>query len=203
MNSIEFQIPLKIPEVGLDKLKRLILDLSGITYSILVLVKSIKLSLIQMLQYSPAVPATSKGDVHVDPITLKQRQGLGIGGVKGTQGAWYVVGKDLDNNVLQVAQGNNHPSLFSNTLWCSSIYWVDGNGPDLPLSCTAKTRYRQADQACTIAQESGGDFRIDFNEAQRAVTPGQSVVFYLGDVCLGGGIIERTDSFIEVNYECA
>jgi len=125
--------------------------------------------------------------------TLGQRQGLGIGGVHGAdEGAWYVVGKDLARNVLLVAQGNNHPDLFSDSLWTSLVYWVDGAGPALPLRCTAKTRYRQVDQDCLVSRESDDRIRVDFDRRQRAVTPGQSVVFYRGEVCLGGGVIEAT-----------
>jgi tRNA-specific 2-thiouridylase len=124
--------------------------------------------------------------------TIGQRQGLGIGGLANHGDApWYVVGKDLENNVLLVAQGNDHPALFKSTLFTQEILWIAGTEPALPLACCAKVRYRQADQACTVRSE-GGVYRVDFEQAQRAVTPGQSVVFYQGERCLGGGIIERT-----------
>ena len=125
--------------------------------------------------------------------TIGQRQGLGIGG-RADAGSepWYVVDKDLDNNRLLVAQGNAHPALFKQALRLGEIHWVAGVAPALPLACQAKTRYRQPDQACTLlACETG--HRVDFTEAQRAITPGQSVVFYLDETCLGGGIIEAAE----------
>ncbi|MEE4144775.1 MAG: tRNA 2-thiouridine(34) synthase MnmA [Halieaceae bacterium] len=124
--------------------------------------------------------------------TIGQRQGLGIGGLANHGDApWYVVEKDLVHNVLLVAQGNDHPALFKSTLFTGEILWIAGSEPDLPLACSAKVRYRQADQPCTVRRE-GGVYRVDFDQPQRAVTPGQSVVFYQGERCLGGGIIERT-----------
>ncbi|MEH6634132.1 MAG: tRNA 2-thiouridine(34) synthase MnmA [Halioglobus sp.] len=124
--------------------------------------------------------------------TIGQRQGLGIGGLSNHSDApWYVVGKDLDNNVLLVAQGNQHPALFKSSLSTGEIYWVAGDAPSLPLTCTAKVRYRQTDQVCTVAAHDSG-YTVDFAEPQRAITPGQSVVFYQGELCLGGGVIERT-----------
>ena len=126
--------------------------------------------------------------------TLGQRQGLGIGGLSNhTEAPWYVVGKDLDSNVLLVAQGNDHPALYASSLETGAIYWVAGSAAQLPLRCAAKVRYRQADQACTVSALPNG-YQVQFDEPQRAVTPGQSVVFYLGERCLGGGIIERTGS---------
>ncbi len=125
--------------------------------------------------------------------TLGQRQGLGIGGRKDSTGEpWFVVGKDLERNVLLVAQGE-HPLLYSTSLEASKLHWTTGHAPALPLRCFAKTRYRQPDQACTISALADGRVRVDFDEPQRAVTPGQSVVFYQGDECLGGGIIESTN----------
>ena len=124
--------------------------------------------------------------------TIGQRQVLGIGGLANhSEAPWYVVGKDLDNNILLVAQGNEHPALFSTRLSASEIYWVAGAAPELPLQCSAKVRYRQADQQCTVSA-SGSAFEVVFEQPQRAVTPGQSVVFYLGERCLGGGVIEST-----------
>jgi tRNA-specific 2-thiouridylase len=123
--------------------------------------------------------------------TLGQRQGLGIGGLSNhSEEPWYVVDKDLDNNRLIVGQGNQHPRLFSNALEVSTIDWVAEQAPTLPMSLMAKTRYRQADQACTLSQTDNG-FLVSFEQPQRAVTPGQSVVFYQNDVCLGGGVIEK------------
>lgn len=123
--------------------------------------------------------------------TIGQRQGLGIGGVKGgSEEPWYVADKDLDNNILRVVQGKNHPDLFKSQLEVSEIHWISGEAPTLPLSCLAKTRYRQPDQSCTISAGNTGGFIVSFEQPQRAITPGQSVVFYIDDECLGGGIIE-------------
>jgi tRNA-specific 2-thiouridylase len=125
--------------------------------------------------------------------TIGQRQGLGIGGLaKHSEAPWYVVGKDLEHNVLLVAQGNDHPALFKNSLSVGEIFWVAGEAPKLPVKCMAKVRYRQADQACTLSKPGSAAYRVEFEQAQRAITPGQSVVFYQDDLCLGGGVIERT-----------
>ena len=122
--------------------------------------------------------------------TIGQRQGLGIGGVTGHEhDPWYVVAKDLEGNRLLVAQGSDHPALFSHALQVRDIHWVAGSAPALPLQCSAKTRYRQPDQTCQLDRLQTG-YRVLFDEPQRAVTPGQSVVFYDGEVCLGGGVIE-------------
>lgn len=123
--------------------------------------------------------------------TLGQRQGLGIGGLTNHPDApWYVAGKDLERNVLIAVQGRNHPMLFSQWLSSSDIFWVNA-APDLPLRCSAKVRYRQDDQPCLVEADGDG-YRITFDQPQRAVTPGQSVVLYSDDVCLGGGVIEQT-----------
>jgi tRNA-specific 2-thiouridylase len=123
--------------------------------------------------------------------TIGQRQGLKIGGRRDGSGEpWYVVGKDLDHNTLIVAQGRNHPALFHQRLYASQLYWIAGEPPHLPLACAAKIRYRQPDQACALETLDGDCAEVCFNEPQRAVTPGQSVVFYRNDECLGGGIID-------------
>ena len=123
--------------------------------------------------------------------TIGQRQGLGIGGVKGAgDEPWYVVDKDLTRNVLIIAQGTQHPRLFKKSLKLSNIHWINGRQPQLPYRCHAKTRYRQADQACTLHAVDGG-FQMLFDDPQRAITPGQSLVIYDGNICLGGGIIEE------------
>ena len=133
--------------------------------------------------------------------TLGQRQGLGIGGVKNhPEEPWYVVAKDVKANTLTVAQGNQHPALFSNKLICKDITWIDGTGPELPAELFAKTRYRQADQACTISRHPDG-YEVAFAQPQRAVTPGQWLCVYDGDVCLGGGIIERTDNALDMGLK--
>jgi tRNA-specific 2-thiouridylase len=125
--------------------------------------------------------------------TLGQRQGLGIGGRRDSSGApWFVVAKDLTSNTLIVAQGHNHPLLFSNRLHAYQVNWIVEAPNRLPLHCWAKTRYRQPDQACLITAVDGDHCEVAFEQPQRAVTPGQSVVFYNREECLGGGIINRT-----------
>lgn len=156
-------------------------------------------------QYIPAQPGdikTAEGDIigkHEGLMyyTLGQRQGIGIGGQKnhGTE-PWYVVEKDLIHNTLIIGQGKNHPLLFSQALTCTNIYWVNSPNKGTTFNCTAKVRYRQPDQACTVHTVENG-FYITFDEPQRAVTPGQSIVLYDGEVCLGGGVIEHTFKEIE------
>ncbi|MFO7809347.1 tRNA 2-thiouridine(34) synthase MnmA [Guyparkeria sp.] len=121
--------------------------------------------------------------------TIGQRQGLGIGGTK-THGdaPWYVVGKDLETNTLLIAQGKNHPALFADRLEAEQVHWIEPPPTDRPL--TAKIRYRQPDQAVHIEQ-TGDRLVAIFAEPQRAITPGQSVVFYDGSICLGGAVITR------------
>lgn len=123
--------------------------------------------------------------------TLGQRQGLGIGGLQNfSEAPWYVVSKDIDRNVLVVAQQHDHALLLSDNLVCQDTHWVQGEAPPLPLRCTAKIRYRSHDQTCVIEAGSEGNYRVVFDEPQRAITPGQSVVFYQDERCLGGGIIQ-------------
>jgi tRNA-specific 2-thiouridylase len=127
--------------------------------------------------------------------TLGQRQGLGIGGVKGyPEDPWYVLHKDLENDVLYVGQGHEHPWLHAGLLEASQLSWVSGHAPEAGKTLTAKVRYRQADQGCTVREVNDGRLVLEFHEAQRAVTPGQSVVLYDGENCLGGGIIEWADT---------
>ena len=126
--------------------------------------------------------------------TIGQRQGLGVGGIRGADNSpWYVVAKDLTNNVLIVAQGNDHPALFSQSLTTSEMHWV-GDAPPLPLACAAKTRYRQRDAGCEVARAGDGTYVVSFSEPQRAVTPGQYVCLYDDEVCLGGGVIEQVEA---------
>ncbi len=121
--------------------------------------------------------------------TIGQRKGLTIGGVKNTDdGAWYVVGKDIPNNILIVAQGHDHPLLFSTELHCEKLHWISGETPH-HLKCSAKIRYRQNDQPCTITLLNNNSAKVVFDQPQRAITPGQSVVFYDKEICLGGGVI--------------
>ncbi|MBS0307931.1 MAG: tRNA 2-thiouridine(34) synthase MnmA [Proteobacteria bacterium] len=129
--------------------------------------------------------------------TLGQRKGIGIGGMKshkndsGDSDPWYVAKKDVDANILYVVQGHDHPWLLSSTLAAGQASWIAGATPaDGALS--AKTRYRQADVACTLHGDGGERFRLDFDAPQWAVTPGQSAVLYQGEVCLGGGIIDSS-----------
>jgi len=123
--------------------------------------------------------------------TIGQRKGLGIGGRADNSGdAWYVVGKDIDRNVLIVAQGDRHPALYAQALIADRPHWIRDTAPALPLRCKAKIRYRQADQPCTVTSLANGRIRVDFQQNQRAVSPGQSVVFYHEDECLGGAIID-------------
>jgi tRNA-specific 2-thiouridylase len=124
--------------------------------------------------------------------TLGQRQGLGIGGsAHGDGQPWYVVEKDLDNNVLIVAQGHDHPALFTTMLMGTDVHWIADTPEKLPYKCFAKTRYRQADQSCTITELGDNTCTVEFDQPQRAVTPGQSVVFYQENECLGGAIIDK------------
>ncbi|MDX1381810.1 MAG: tRNA 2-thiouridine(34) synthase MnmA, partial [Xanthomonadales bacterium] len=127
--------------------------------------------------------------------TLGQRQGLGIGGVRGTADApWYVLHKDLGANVLYVGQGHDHPWLYCHRLRASQLSWVAGAAPIVGSRLTAKVRYRQADQACRIVTVGATGIELEFEQPQRAVTPGQSVVLYDGEACLGGGIIDWADA---------
>ena len=122
--------------------------------------------------------------------TLGQRKGLGIGGLKDSdEDPWYVVEKDLLNNVLKVAQGHNHPAMFNDILETAQVNWIAESEPE-ETRLQAKIRYRQSDQPCTFKQNGDGRYVVHFDEAQRAITPGQSIVFYQDEVCLGGGVIE-------------
>ncbi len=148
-----------------------------------------------LARYLPAQPGeirTPEGDHKgqhdgVSYYTIGQRQGLGIGG---PGEPWYVVGKDIEHNILYVAQGEDHPALYSRGLTASALHWTAGIAPSA-RRLTAKTRYRQTDQACTIVELTDQHARVEFDTPQRAVTPGQSVVFYDGEECLGGGVIEQ------------
>ncbi|MFB1001410.1 MAG: tRNA 2-thiouridine(34) synthase MnmA [Pseudomonadales bacterium] len=123
--------------------------------------------------------------------TIGQRQGLGIGGVaNAAQAPWYVAEKRLEDNTLIVVQGNQHELLFTNSLTAIDSHWI-GEEPTLPLKCKAKTRYRQEDQACTIISADNGQLSVEFDEPQRATTPGQYIVFYVDDHCLGGAVIQQ------------
>jgi tRNA-specific 2-thiouridylase len=124
--------------------------------------------------------------------TIGQRQGLKIGGKKGkAEAPWYVAQKNVSQNSLIVVQGSNHPALFHSTLIASQLHWI--NEPplsDQPLY--AKIRYRQTDQACKIIPLNQTQYSVHFDVPQRAITPGQAIVFYQDEVCLGGGMIEQS-----------
>ncbi|HKB60682.1 MAG TPA: tRNA 2-thiouridine(34) synthase MnmA [Gallionellaceae bacterium] len=122
--------------------------------------------------------------------TIGQRQGLGIGGGKdGTGEPWFVSGKDIAANRLIVVQGHDNPALLNPNLDALDMHWIAGEAPDTSRPYAAKTRYRQHDAGCRIVALDGGHASFHFQEAQWAVTPGQSVVVYDEEVCLGGGII--------------
>lgn len=149
------------------------------------------------IQRSPGPMETPEGEVVGEHqglafYTLGQRRGLGLGGLaQHGEGAWYVADKDMTRNALIVVQGHEHPRLLSSGLVANELSWVAGVPPALPLRCTVKTRYRQQDQPSTLEPgPSSGQVAVSFDAPQRAVTPGQSVVFYQGRVCLGGGIIQ-------------
>ncbi len=152
------------------------------------------------LSYKPGPMKTDDGAVVGEHVglsfyTLGQRKGIGIGGMKsyrnadGSSEPWFVARKDIANNTLYVVQGHDHPWLLSSALGADQASWIAGEAPS-PRAMSAKTRYRQADVACEIAPSGDQHFALRFNDAQWAVTPGQSAVLYDGDVCLGGGIID-------------
>lgn len=138
---------------------------------------------------------TLEGEVkgHHDGLmyyTLGQRQGLGIGG-SGSGEPWFVAGKDLENNILYVVQGEKHPSLYTTGLTATDVNWISGEAPKEPFKCTAKFRYRQPDQGVTLVfGNDGTTCEVTFDQPQKAITPGQAVVFYDGEVCLGGATID-------------
>ncbi|MBU6153123.1 MAG: tRNA 2-thiouridine(34) synthase MnmA [Bdellovibrionales bacterium] len=120
--------------------------------------------------------------------TLGQRKGLRLGG-EGEP--WFVVSKNIEKNELLVVRGTDHPELYRSTLVARELNWFAGAPPAETFTCTAKTRYRQQDQECSVQTLSNGEVRVEFASPQRAVTPGQYVVFYQGEVCLGGGVISH------------
>jgi tRNA-specific 2-thiouridylase len=126
--------------------------------------------------------------------TIGQRQGLGIGGVKnGLAEPWFVIAKAHKQNRLIVGQSNHEDLMLADTLLAKQITWISGQQPPYPLTCQAKIRYRQADQDCTVRATDEETIEVTFKQPQKAITPGQSVVFYQGDVCLGGAIIESSN----------
>lgn len=119
--------------------------------------------------------------------TIGQRQGLGIGGAGDP---WFVVGKNLEDNILYVEQGFQHDSLYSDSLVATQLNWISIEAPVEQLECTAKFRYRQKDSKVTVTPQEDGKVLVEFHQPERAITPGQAVVFYNGEVCLGGGTID-------------
>lgn len=156
--------------------------------------RKFKTFLQEYLPAQPGVIETLEGDevgMHEGLMyhTVGQRKGLLIGGLKKyDELPWYVVDKDVQRNVLVVAQGSEHPALFKMSLHAIHPHWISGVAPVFPLKCQAKIRYRQADQACTVHCE-GGMLAVHFAVPQRAVTPGQAIVFYEEAICLGGATI--------------
>ncbi|MDF2558376.1 MAG: mnmA [Bacillales bacterium] len=135
--------------------------------------------------------------------TIGQRGGLGIGGQKDAENndPWFVVGKDLEKNVLLVEQGFHHETLYSTSLEAILINWIPTQKPDGKMKCTAKFRYRQKDSGVTIEWIGEDRIRVEFDEPVRANTPGQAVVFYEGEVCLGGGTIDTIfKNGVKLNY---
>ncbi len=129
-----------------------------------------------------------KGLIH---YTIGQRKGIGIGGVKSGE-PWFVCKKDKEKNVLYVCQGKNHPALFYDYLICKDFKWINNEKPNLPMNLNAKFRYRQPDIAVRVKDgKNENELIIEFKEPVKAITPGQIAVLYDGEICLGGGIIEK------------
>jgi len=157
-------------------------------------------------RYLPTIPgemSTPDGKVvgqhmGLSFYTIGQRQGLGIGGAKEASGEpWFVSSKDISNNRLIVVQGHNHPALLSPRLTALDSHWISGSVPQLNHPYAGKTRYRQPDAPCRITHIAGESCEVTFDEPQWAVTPGQSVVIYDGNICLGGAIIEKAGAISE------
>ncbi|MEW8049047.1 MAG: tRNA 2-thiouridine(34) synthase MnmA [Candidatus Thiodiazotropha sp.] len=127
--------------------------------------------------------------------TLGQRQGLGIGGRRDSiEAPWFVAAKDLRRNVLTAVQGHDHPMLMCHELTANQMHWVAGDSPPDPLRCLARIRHRQPLQSCRIVARGDQRYQVAFDSPQRAATPGQSIVFYQKNRCLGGGIIEDAEA---------
>ena len=131
-------------------------------------------------------------------FTLGQRGGLQLGGVRGRpQAPWYVVGKDVARNLLYVDQGHDSPWLQSGMLWSEAAHWIGGAPPARRFACLAQVRYRQQPQSCEVETMDDGTLQVRFERPQRAVAPGQSLVLYDGEQCLGGAVIAATDARLE------
>jgi len=152
----------------------------------------------RFIESPPGPIETPEGDVIGEHhglayYTLGQRQGLGIGGLREySDEPWYVAGRDAGRNVLIATQGRDHPLLWSDELTATDLRWLD-DAPADGFGCAAKTRYRQSDAACRL-ERAGDSLRVHFERPVWAVTPGQYAVFYDGDVCLGGGVIDSAQS---------
>jgi tRNA-specific 2-thiouridylase len=150
----------------------------------------------RFLPAQPGEMATPNGEVigqhhGLMYYTLGQRQGLGIGGLKNAdEFPWFVVDKQMESNRLIVAQGHQHDLLLKHFLQASQLHWVAGKAPASHFECKAKVRYRQTEERCTVTIHDNDHCEVCFPQAQRAITPGQSIVFYQGETCLGGGIID-------------
>jgi len=155
----------------------------------------------QFIPAQPGVIESVDGDILGEHsglmyYTIGQRQGLGIGGTEhGSEEPWYVIEKELNNNRLIVAQGHNHDRLFYDHCSITDLHWIGQRPAESALSCSAKIRYRQADQACTITTSDDGKAIVAFDQPQRAITPGQALVLYDNEVCLGGGTIEQAFNY--------
>lgn len=165
-----------------------------------------------LAQYLPAQPGaietpegrrlgTHRGLMY---YTLGQRQGLEVGGVRGAAEApWYVAAKDLPRNVLVVVQQHDHPLLMTREVVTEPANWIAGMPPGARFDCTVKLRYRQEDQPCVVTVATDGSCHVSLREPQRAVTPGQSAVFYDGESCLGGAVISGAGSCLRVKWGAA
>jgi tRNA-specific 2-thiouridylase len=132
-------------------------------------------------------------------FTLGQREGLQLGGIRNRAAApWYVVGKDVGRNILYVDQGRDSSWLMATLVACETAHWIAGSAPAERFECAAQTRYRQQAERCEVDVHHDGTLAVRFARDQRAVTPGQSLVLYDGDVCLGGAIIASTDAPLEL-----
>ena len=141
----------------------------------------------EMRTYDGKVVGTHKGLMY---YTIGQRKGLGIGGV-GSGEPWFVAEKDVKNNILYVVQGENHPKILFKGLVTKGVNWISGENPTEPFKCTAKIRYRNADTPVTVYPKGNDEYEVMFDKPIKAVTEGQFVVFYDGEKCLGGGVIEE------------
>jgi len=159
----------------------------------------------QYLKTKPGNFINLKGEVqgiHSGAVfyTLGQRRGLGL---SGPGERWYVVDKDIESNTVTVERGSEHPALYTDYLKARDITWINSKQEiKTPFTCQAKIRYRQKDQVCTIEKNEDGELLVTFNNPQRAVTPGQSIVFYKGNTCLGGAKITTIGpSYFELKKE--